>query len=373
MSTSAPLARILCVDDEPAVLEGLQLHLRRKFSVVTASSGVEGLEKMKSQGPFNAVVTDMRMPGMSGAEFLREARTVAPDSVRLLLTGQSDMASAVSAVNEGQIFRFLTKPCAPPALVAALESAVLQHRLITAERELLEKTLRGTVAMLADVLALANPLAFGKVSRAKTLVGTMLKDLSPEDVWKAEAACLFSNLGAVHLSAAALEKWYRGEPLEGADKETVDKLPQAADAFLAHIPRLEPVRDVLGSVARKDPFGHSPMGARAVRIAFDFDALCSKGDDPALALETLKARAGVYDPALLQVLATTIVAQPAGPKVKELGLTELRAGMVLTEDLRMKTGVLLVPRGFELTAALQTRFGTMASGSVKEPIRVLVK
>ncbi|MBL8950910.1 MAG: response regulator [Myxococcaceae bacterium] len=365
--------RVLCVDDEPNVLEGLLLHLRRKFVVTTATSGAEALTKMRGEAPFAAIVSDMRMPGMTGAEFLKHARSQAPDSVRLLLTGQTDLASAVSAVNDGQIFRFLTKPCAPPVLAAALESAVHQHRLVTAERELLEQTLRGTVKMLADVLALANPLAFGKVTRARALVEVMLKEAAPDAVWKADVACLFAHLGAVHLPQATLERWYRGEELDAADKAQVDRVPQAADAFLAHIPRLEAVRDIVTSVARGDSPGHAPMGARAVRLAFDFDALRSRGDDVALAFQTLKSRANQYDLALLDALGRHVQRSSEGPTVREVGVHELKAGMVLTEDLRLKTGVLLVPRGFEVTAALQTRFASMAAGAVKEPIRVVVK
>jgi len=367
-------ARVLCVDDEPNVLEGLKLHLRRKFALTTAASGAEALQRMRAEAPFAAIVSDMRMPGMSGAEFLKQARSVAPDTVRLLLTGHSDLQSAVSAVNDGQIFRFLSKPCPPPQLAAALDSAVQQYRLVTAERELLEKTLRGTVKMLADVLALANPLAFGKVTRAKALVEGMLKDVAPDEVWKADVACLFAHLGAVHLPVPLLEKWYRGDELDAGERAQLEKLPHAAEGFLSHIPRLEGVREILASVARGDAPEHAPAGARAVRLAFDFDALRSRGDDVPLAFETLKARAVQYDPALLAALGRHLeTAVRNGPTVRDVALHELKAGMVLTEDLRLKTGMLLVPRGFEVTAALQARFAAMAEGAVREPVRVVVK
>ncbi len=91
-------------------------------------------------------MSDMRMPGMDGATVLTRARAVQPDTVRVLLTGQADMEDAVAAVNDGNIFRFLIKPCPRPVLVRALTDAVDQHRMITAERVLLERTLRGSVA-----------------------------------------------------------------------------------------------------------------------------------------------------------------------------------------------------------------------------------
>ena len=103
--------KVLCVDDEPRVLEGLSLHLRRMYEVEVATSGNAGLAVLERDKTFAVVISDMRMPGMNGAVFLSRSREIAPDAVRMLLTGQTDMTSAVQAVNVGQIFKFLTKPC----------------------------------------------------------------------------------------------------------------------------------------------------------------------------------------------------------------------------------------------------------------------
>ena len=149
--------RILCVDDERAVLDGLSLHLRRRYQVLTAQSGAEGLEILGREAGINVVVSDMRMPVMDGAAFLTRARALVPDVVRVLLTGQADLDSAIAVINEGRIFRFLTKPCPPATMMGALEAAVEQHRLITSERVLLEQTLHGSIKALTDILALANP------------------------------------------------------------------------------------------------------------------------------------------------------------------------------------------------------------------------
>src|ERR1700690_3969334 len=157
--------RVPFVDDEPNVLEGLSLTLRRGYEVVLAGSGEAGLDVLTRDPTIAAVVSDMRMPGMDGATFLGKARAVLPDATRLLLTGQAELALAIAAINEGRIFRFLTKPCPPPVLVAAVEAGVELHRLVTSERVLLEQTLRGSIQMLTDVLALAAPTAFGQAVR----------------------------------------------------------------------------------------------------------------------------------------------------------------------------------------------------------------
>lgn len=126
--------RVLLVDDEPQVLAGLRVHLRKRYDVFIAEGGAEGLEYLRESGPFAVIIADMRMPGMNGVEFLRKARKKAPDAVRILLTGYTDVDSAIGAVNEGRIFRFLTKPCPPPELMGAVAEAVEKHDEICAEK-----------------------------------------------------------------------------------------------------------------------------------------------------------------------------------------------------------------------------------------------
>ena len=162
--------RILFVDDEPLLLEGLRRSLHREFDADLAASGPEGLEKIKKSGPFPVIVSDMRMPGMDGAEFLSQVRTIAPDSIRVMLTGYADMEAAMRAVNEGRIFRFLNKPVTPDDLALALRACLTQFELARREKELLENTLAGAVRVLTEVLNLANPAAFNKGTRIQQFV-----------------------------------------------------------------------------------------------------------------------------------------------------------------------------------------------------------
>ncbi|HEX4309263.1 MAG TPA: response regulator [Acidobacteriaceae bacterium] len=130
--------KILCVDDEASALEGYQRILHRLFEVSTAISGAQGLAILERRGPYAVVISDMRMPGMNGAEFLSRVREKAPETVRMLLTGYSDMNAAVEAVNRGRIFQFLTKPCERDVLVAAIASGVEQYANRRAEKDLLK-------------------------------------------------------------------------------------------------------------------------------------------------------------------------------------------------------------------------------------------
>jgi len=150
------LPRVLFVDDEPHVLDSLEDALRRTFAVSTAVGGAAGLAALQDDGPFAVVVSDYQMPGMNGAEFLAKARIVAPATVRMLLTGQASVQGAIAAVNDGNIFRFLTKPCPPPDLIRAIEHALEQARLITADRDLLERKLDSMFAHVQRAERLAS-------------------------------------------------------------------------------------------------------------------------------------------------------------------------------------------------------------------------
>ena len=169
--------RILCVDDEARVLEGMHRTLRRSFDVTTALGAEEGIARLREDAPFAVVVSDMKMPVMNGAELLARVKEHSPQSTRMLLTGQSSMQDAIDAVNRGAIFRFLTKPCPPPQLIEALGQAVEQHRLVTAEKELLDKTLKGAVQVLVEALGLVNPMAFGRAQRIQRYVAHVVRSL----------------------------------------------------------------------------------------------------------------------------------------------------------------------------------------------------
>ncbi len=153
--------RVLCVDDNPEVLELLRQQLYANFAVVGVDSGEDALALLAEGPSFAVLVCDMRMPGMHGVEVLGKARSIRPDTVRILLTGQADIDDTIGAINDGNIFRCLIKPCPRDILITAIKDAVELHRTIATERELLDQALTGSVAeALLETLSLANPLAF---------------------------------------------------------------------------------------------------------------------------------------------------------------------------------------------------------------------
>lgn len=372
-------ARILCVDDEPGVIEALSLQLRRDFDVVSAASGADGLQ-MLGELSFAVVMCDLQMPEMDGVAFLGRVRSEHPDVVRIVLTGHGDLQVAMAAINEGQIFRFLTKPCRPTELLAAAQAAVEQHRLITAEKVLLQQTLHGSIKTLTDVLALTNPVAFGRATRLKALVTGLAEHLNVTERWQVEMAALLSQLGAITLPPEVAGKLHRGEALDPDEQQMADRTPDVTEKLLANIPRLEPVRAILAryakfgrpmSLAGADASPLIDIGVRLLHAALHFDTLESRGMRATDAVATLRGRGNAHDPAILDAL----VAVRGGGDiiVKELRLAGLAVGMVFAEDVELSGGALLCARGCEVTTGFLERVRNLRPGSVVEPLRVIVR
>ncbi|MBA4062983.1 MAG: hypothetical protein C0501_04610 [Isosphaera sp.] len=371
-------ANVLFVDDEPNVLAGYERQLRKRFAVHTATGGAEGLAALAAGGPFAVVVSDARMPGMDGIQFLARVRDEYPDAVRVLLTGYADVGQAIGAVNRGGIFRFLTKPCSPDDLATGVGAAVDQYRLVTAERELLDQTLRGSVQVLAEVLALAAPAGFGRAVRVQRLARELAWPGAGAG-WAMDVAAVLSQLGTVIVPDAML-------PAAGGRPGPDDRgrevgLPGAAGALLRHIPRMEPVTEIIAHLDHPfappgppslSPRGKNlPPGARVLAVAFDFDALVEQGVPKSQALGLLKARGGRYDPDVLGTLEA-FLRRDGELEVREVSVAELADGMLLAEDLYNRAGVLLLGRGQPVTAAARRRLEAMtAAGQSPGRVRIL--
>ncbi len=377
-------ARILLVDDEPLVLDALSRLLRRHFDVSTAPSGVIGLQTLRADDAFAVIVSDMRMPIMDGVAFLKAARQVAPDAVRVMLTGQADLGVAAASVNEGQIFRFLEKPCNPDVLAGALNAAAEQHRLITAERVLLEQTLKGSIAMLTDVLALASPVAFSRAVRIKRTVGALAEALDAPGAWEIEVAAVMSQVGAITLAPATVDKLDRGEELNADEQALAAGLPQMAAQLVGQIPRLEGVTAILkyqnarydGRDARQgDPYGEaSPLGARMLKVAIDVDTLEAAGQPIAEILLTLNGRVGMYDPRVVAAMAALRRVSSGLDDLIEVRLNAVRAGMIFAFDVVAENGLVLIGRGQEATPSLVRRIQNhWHDMRLREPARVFAR
>jgi CheY-like chemotaxis protein len=370
--------RVLCVDDEARVVEGLVLHLRKDYEVHTASSGDEGLKALKKSGGAAVVISDMRMPGMDGAVFLHHVLTFYPDTTRILLTGEPGRDAAISAVNNARIFRFLTKPCPPDQLKAAVEEGVIQHRLIRAERTILKETLIGCIKALVDVLSIANPIAFGRASRVKRLALGFSTALQCSDYWQLEAAAMLSQIGYLSLPPPLLEKLYYGEVLTPTEKTLAAGVPDVAMALLENIPRLDPVVQILAALNWNDEAlarlgdGTIGLGTRILGLVLEYDVLNTQGHSVDVSVQTLRRRASRYTEGLIEKFGQYLGAGSGKSEARQVALKAVQPGMVIMQDIRTQMGTLLVPRGFEVTNIFLERSRNFGPELLEEIIKVVV-
>ncbi|MGQ9504810.1 MAG: HD domain-containing phosphohydrolase [Thermogutta sp.] len=374
--------RILFVDDDPHILQAFQRTLRKRFDLDVAVGPEEGLRKVMKNGPFAVVVSDMRMPNMNGVEYLREVRKISPDTVRMILTGNADQQSAIDAVNEGYIFRFLTKPCPAEVLVKALEAGLEQHRLITAEKELLTSTLAGCIRVLTEILSLVAPEAFGRAVRVRDLVSRLCRELNVADAWQVEIATMLAPIGCIAMPEEIVTRAIRGEPLKDTEQATFQTHPRIAHDLISKIPRLEQVARIVayqdklydgsGFPADLIQGEEIPLGSRIIKLAYDWDSLISTGLSPELALAEITDRHGWYDPKVVNALRKTLNVQQMCI-VREMKISDLVDGLILADNVYSVNGTLLCSKGQEITPAIRFRLRNYAVNvGIARPVRVFV-
>jgi response regulator RpfG family c-di-GMP phosphodiesterase len=303
--------KILFVDDEQAVLDGYRRGVGRKYTIECALGGEEALALFAESGPFAVVVSDMHMTPMNGLQLLSRVRGLSPDTVRIMLTG-ADRKLAMDAVNEGNVFRFLTKPCPPESLDLALQAGLAQYRLVTAEKAMLSGTLMGAVKILTDVLATVRPVAFGRTTRVRDFARRLGKELVPQQVWRVELAALLSQMGSIAIPEEVLTNAYLGRRLVPRDAKLFEEHPRAGYDLVKNVPRLEPVaRIILLQEKRFDGLGfpdedvageNIPIESRILKVALALDSLTLAGQNLSEALNTLVSREGAYDEAVLDAV-----------------------------------------------------------------------
>ena len=300
--------QILLVDDERNVLDGYRRNLRGEFLIDVAQSGQEALGLIESKGPYAVVISDMRMPGMDGIELLRRVKSAAPETVRVMLTGNADMDTAVQAINEGSIFRFLNKPCDKEVMAKTITAALMQYRLITAEKQLLEQTLSGCLQVLSEVLSLVNPAAFGRAERARRYIHHVVTAMKLGNTWQYEVAAILSQLGCVTLTPETIEAVYRGETLGPAEQTQYDAHPTVASALLSKIPRLEPVAWMIEhqnrplSPQEEAEGGEMRTGAEILRLILEYEQLIRRGTSRTESAHQLAMRHRNFSPKFFEAL-----------------------------------------------------------------------
>jgi response regulator RpfG family c-di-GMP phosphodiesterase len=296
--------------------------------VHTAESGKDALRMLAEGESFGVIVSDCRMPEMDGIEFLQRASKAAPLAVRVMLTGNMDQETAVKAVNMGDVFKFLNKPCQGDELKSVVGQAVRQHELVTAEKELLEQTLKGSIKVLADLLGIVKPEAFGRTGRLRRKVRDVASHLQGVKGWELDAATLLSQLGCVNVAPEILEKMQRGEKLSDREVEDFSAHPLLGADLIGRIPRLGRVAKIMlyqnksfdGTGFPIDDVKRDqiPLEARILHAVILHDDYRQQGWSDAQVIDALRKSPGKVDPAVLDALKKTVEAKGVEDMVRVL-------------------------------------------------------
>lgn len=355
--------KILFVDDEPKLVKGMKMHFYKMFSVATACSGDEALRIMDKEGPFAVIVSDMRMPAMSGVELLGIVKKRYPETVRIMLTGNAFLDTAIKAVNEDNIYKFLTKPCSRQDMQRVLESALSQYHLLTSEKELLYETLRRLVKMYMNILSLANPIAFAQADRVKALVYNMADILEFENSLSLELATIFVKIGTFAVPSSIVQKTYREDKLTEEEKNIVGAYTDLSYSLIEDIPRLEKVAEIIQGAGQRyvdrDASALSDeifLGAEIIKVALDLEVLLYRGMSKEEAVVTLKNQKGDYSPMVLEALDSleTDIFDPE-KRVTSVNLVDLEVGMRLEEDIKVGVDkeIVILTKGQEINPVNQ--------------------
>ncbi|EGM78582.1 response regulator containing a CheY-like receiver domain and an HD-GYP domain protein [Rheinheimera sp. A13L] len=405
-------AAVLCVDDDTSTLNALQrLLMAAGLGVVTATNGKQALALMEKQD-FAVILTDMRMPGMTGAEFLRLAAQRAPESQRLVLTGYADLDSTINAINQGQIQRYVQKPWNNDELLLLLRDSVEKYQLLRQNRELqrklalqnnslkalnhqLEQHVSKRTAQLRQVLKQlehehqslldllfnfisVNPHLNGHfaqhVARTCHLLCSHL-ELDEKEQQQIVMAGLLSQIGLLGMEPTLYRKAFF--ELDGTERQQYVTHPAMAQLMLLPASHLAVMSDAIyhqyerynGSGSPDHLVGTDiPLGARIVALARDFWLMIERqgaqqDNAYAAALQQLKMQQGSsYDPVLLNILSALPCDELFGSELiasshLQLSTDELEVGMLLERPLYNENRILLLPHGhvFSLSSVAKLR------------------
>lgn len=379
--------KVLFVDDDTNLLKAAKRLLRKEIDLYIAPGGKEALQCLESHGPFNILVSDQNMPSMKGVTLLAEAAKRWPSTIRIMLTGNDDQKTAIAAVNDGKVYRFVRKPCQPADLLSAIKEANQHHEALIREKNLLEQTLSGSVKMLTDMLSLAQPEAFKKTALVQKWAKSIASQLQISNNWEVNLAAMLYLIGAITLPDTIAARHYAGQALSEEEAKLIAAMPLAAKELIENIPRLEAVANaILYSQKAYDGSGFPnenitgedlPIASRILKILIDLvDLIIDKQEDMPKAFNQLEQQSHLYDNGLLQSAKRILLSLESfeGPKIQSfehLSTSLLQEGDMIMKPIKDKQNRILLASGAELTPLIIKRLKSMQNaGLISEKIHI---
>jgi len=400
--------RLLFVDDEEHILSALRRLFRKEpWEILTATSGEEGLRVLEAN-QVSLVVSDQRMPGMTGVEFLSQVRRRWPDTLRIILTGYADMQAALAAINQGQVYRFVSKPWSDEELRLAVKQGLEQYELVAENRRLhqltraqnaelrklnetleqkvaerteeivrknveldrlnvqLEQSFVDSIKVFSGLIEQRDPFLGGhskRVAAGSKLIGKRI-GLSPKELMDLEIAALLHDIGKIGIRDDILRKDVR--EMSSAELEMFKRHPVLGQVAIQTIPRLQAAGVMIRHHhERYDGQGYPdglqgediPFGARMIAAVNAYDIYVHRTSGAQLgtadrfnrAIARLRDNRGTeFDPQVVDHFLDYLALERARAgtrREKKISVYELREGMVLARDLYTPSGLLLVAKG----------------------------
>ena len=413
LAIHSPLV-LLFVDDEVNVLNALRRLFRPlNYKILTAGGGAEALALLE-QEHVDLVISDMRMPGMDGAQLLEQIRAKWPDILRILLTGYADINSTIAAINKGEIYRYIAKPWEDNDIVLivrhALERKALEQekfrleqltqrqneelKALNASLELkvqertaelrqtmsfleqahveLKKSFLTSVKIFSNLFELRAGRLAGHSHRVADIARSMAKymGMNETEIQDVVFAALLHDIGKIGLPDDLLEKPFSA--LNGEERILVMKHPTTGQVALMPLDKLKVAAELIcAHHERFDGKGFPnalsgtdiPLGARIIAVSNDYDAL-QNGTFSTLKHSSEKAQEFIvngrgqrYDPAVVDAFNHIMlgIAKKQTELAREFRTSQLKAGMVLARDLTAPNGLLLLSRDYVLDATMITK------------------
>lgn len=392
-SFHVPERRLLILDDEEIVLAGLRETLVREgYTVVTASDAFAALDELK-KGAFSVIISDYQMPGVTGLEFLAQAKELQPQASRILITAVLSLDTVIEAINKGEIYRFIVKPWLREELLATVRnadqrfallshstavearSAVLSRELADKNRELaaqvarieaqnqslgrlnhaLNDNLQHAVKLGLHVLQTFHPALGNQARRVHEICTTLAStiQLSPEQRQILDLAAWLHDIGLVGIPRDLIRRWQDApESLKEDEQTVINSHPQLGQDLAKFGHHLKEVGVIIRAHhERFDGTGFPdqlkgdeiPWLARLLAVAVDYAA---SHFDETMAVEAIKQGSGTaYDPEAVRVFVRALPNAAISRKEREVLLSELEPGMVLASGIYTPNGLLLIPEG----------------------------
>ncbi|MFC1606463.1 response regulator [Candidatus Latescibacterota bacterium] len=374
---------ILVVDDTVENIDVLNGILKEDYKIKVALNGEKALKIAESKEPPDLILLDVMMPDMDGYEVcvrLKSNSATAKIPV-IFVTAKTEVEDETMGFELGAV-DYITKPVSPPTVQARVKTHIELFNSRNSIEQMLSKTLMGSIKLLSDILALANPQAFSQASRLKRYARDIAAYLKLSEVWKYEMAALLSQIGCVTIPHDILEKILADEKLTIKEKEMYKTIPVIGQDLLDNIPRLNLLAKMIGQQqetlstvkAAEDVIKWDPivLGGQILKVAIEYDKLISVGVAPRMAIIEMKNRGGIYPPVLLNAISETQVdlVEVTDMSVK---IDELRDGMILLDDIITTSDIKLFKSGSEVTSYMLKLIQRYTKYmKIREPIRIQV-